>query len=128
MDTLKSAKQQRLEDKEAMRTGKMELREMVTPMLRASLTKQGGCGFPYCELGLLTFPSKMSSDPFRPYLWVCCYTIASPYLGYLIHLGHLLHRMGLLLHHCFPLPRLSDPLRPSSSQDGFVVTPLLPLT
>ena len=38
---MKSAKQRRLEEEEAIRTGKMEPREMVTPMLRKALSKQG---------------------------------------------------------------------------------------
>lgn len=40
---MKSAKQRRLEEEEAIRSGKMEPREMVTPMLRKALSKQGGC-------------------------------------------------------------------------------------
>lgn len=44
IDKMKSAKQRRLEEEEAMRSGKAEPREMVTPMLRKALSKQGGCG------------------------------------------------------------------------------------
>ena len=42
MGKMKSAKQRRLEEEEAIKSGKMEPREMVTPMLRKSLSKQGG--------------------------------------------------------------------------------------
>lgn len=38
---MKSAKQRRLEEEEAVRRGEAEPREMVTPMLRKSLSKQG---------------------------------------------------------------------------------------
>ena len=41
MSKMKSAKSRRLEDDEAVRSGQSEAREMVTPMLRQSLTKQG---------------------------------------------------------------------------------------
>ena len=41
---MKSAKQRRLDEEEAIRSGKMEPREMVTPMLRKALSKQGGRG------------------------------------------------------------------------------------
>lgn len=38
---MRSAKQRRLEEEAAVRRGEAEPREMVTPMLRKSLTKQG---------------------------------------------------------------------------------------
>ena len=38
---MKSAKQRRLEEEEAVRRGDLEPREMVTPMLRKALSKQG---------------------------------------------------------------------------------------
>lgn len=38
---MKSAKQRRLEEEAAVRRGEAEPREMVTPMLRKSLSKQG---------------------------------------------------------------------------------------
>lgn len=41
MRKMKSAKSRRLEEEEAVRSGASEAREMVTPMLRQSLTKQG---------------------------------------------------------------------------------------
>ena len=41
MNKMKSAKQRRSEEEEAMRRGEVEPREMVTPMLRKALTKQG---------------------------------------------------------------------------------------
>ena len=41
MGKMKSAKQRRLEEEEAVRRGEAEPREMVTPMLRKSLSKQG---------------------------------------------------------------------------------------
>ncbi len=41
IDKMKSAKRQRSDEEEAMRKGKAEPREMVTPMLRKALTKQG---------------------------------------------------------------------------------------
>jgi tRNA wybutosine-synthesizing protein 1 len=41
MGKMKSAKQRRLEEEEAVKKGEMEAREMVTPMLRKSLSKQG---------------------------------------------------------------------------------------
>ena len=42
MDKMKSARQRRNEEEEAMRRGEVEPREMVTPMLRKALSKQGG--------------------------------------------------------------------------------------
>ncbi len=44
MTKMKSAKQRRHEEEEAVRRGDIEPREMVTPMLRKALSKQGGCG------------------------------------------------------------------------------------
>lgn len=44
MSKMKSAKQRRKEEEEAVRSGKVEPREMVTPMLRKALSKQGECG------------------------------------------------------------------------------------
>ena len=41
MRKMKSAKSRRLEEEEAVRSGVSEAREMVTPLLRQSLTKQG---------------------------------------------------------------------------------------
>ena len=41
MDKIKSAKTRRLEEEESIRKGLREPREMVTPMLRQALTKQG---------------------------------------------------------------------------------------
>ena len=41
MDKMKSAKTRRLEEEESIRKGVREQREMVTPMLRQALTKQG---------------------------------------------------------------------------------------
>lgn len=43
VNKMKSAKQRRLEEEEAVRSGEVEPREMVTPMLRKALIKQGGC-------------------------------------------------------------------------------------
>ena len=43
VNKMKSAKQRRLEEEEAVRQGKAEPREMVTPMLRKALSKQGVC-------------------------------------------------------------------------------------
>ena len=47
MSKMKSVKQQRREEEEAVRTGKIPPREMVTPMLRKALTKQGWCLYMY---------------------------------------------------------------------------------
>ena len=41
MKKMKSAKKRRKEEEEAVRSGAVEPREMVTPMLRKALTKQG---------------------------------------------------------------------------------------
>ena len=55
---MKSAKQRRLEEEAAIKSGKMEPREMVTPMLRKALSKQGG----YSPMRLATTGLGKSSD------------------------------------------------------------------
>lgn len=47
MNKMKSAKQRRLEEEEAVKRGDIEPREMVTPMLRKALSKQGVQGLEY---------------------------------------------------------------------------------